>query len=313
MLQQPSNSQLTPSHGAAQTQSPLARFMELRGKKIFEGCGSLWHSVEGGLLMSFPYDRKLDASEEDLKEFLRSTKAKGLRFSSLGWRGTPSGAYVCSSKPYDLKLVHHSFRAKVRKGLTLLEIRPVTTDELALQGPQLNSDTLQRQGRGDHEFTQPAQWKRFVSAVENSPGITAMGAFDGPRLAAYIIICRDNGVLQLLHQMSRSDSLSLFPNHALTFEVTRQGLDQQAINALCYGLQSIVQTPGLHNYKLDFGYEFVSHNSVITLHPMLSFLSSGPIRSMVRLLRERRPSDQRLERIDTVLKTASLSRLPAAA
>src|SRR5689334_19225143 len=177
MFQQPSNSQPGMRPRAGQPESPLARFMELRGRKIFDGCGSLWHSVEGGMLMSFPYDRRLAAGEEELKEFLRSTKAKGLRFSSLGWQGTPSGVYLCRSKPYDLKTVHHSFRAKVRKGLSLLKVRTVAAEELLTQGLRLNSDTLQRQARGDHEFTQPDKWQRFVSAVENSPGITAMGAF----------------------------------------------------------------------------------------------------------------------------------------
>jgi len=61
----------------------------------------------------------------------------------------------------------------------------------------------------------------FGDGMRNSPEIGAIGAFDGKRLCAYMITCREDGWLNILHQMSSHDDLKSFPNHALTFSVTR--------------------------------------------------------------------------------------------
>jgi hypothetical protein len=71
--------------GDAHPGDRVARFMELRGRKIIQACSALWHEVEGGFLMSLPYETPLNPSPEELSQMLVETRALGARFPSLAW------------------------------------------------------------------------------------------------------------------------------------------------------------------------------------------------------------------------------------
>jgi hypothetical protein len=230
-----------------------------------------------------------------------------VRFPSRVRSGLPGGVYLHTAKSYRLSDIHRAFRRKIRRGLEQLQIRCVDPEELLTQGQQLNLDTMRRQGRYDPEFGEWHRWKRFVEAVRRCPGVLAVGAFCGDRLAAYMITCREDRGLHILHQMSREQDLARSPNHVLTYEVTRQAAEDPHLDFVSYGLMSLVRTPGLHQYKLQFGYEFSPHNEVFEIHPALApILRSSAARTFVHWVRGLRPQDQRLERLESVLRGAGV-------
>ena len=47
--------------------SILARFLELRGRRIVRACGALWYTVPGRFLMSVPYQKMLDPDPRELR------------------------------------------------------------------------------------------------------------------------------------------------------------------------------------------------------------------------------------------------------
>jgi hypothetical protein len=285
----------------------LAGFMELRGRRVVEACGVLWHSTAGGFLMSLPYHQRLTPDYEEIDRLTRSQHVVGVRFPSTVWPGLPGGVYLHTAKSYRLSDIHRAFRRKIRRGLEQLRIRCIEPDELLAQGQALNLDTMKRQGRYDPEFGEPSKWKQFVEAVRRCPGVVAVGAFCGDRLAAYMITCREGRGLHILHQMSREQDLARSPNHVLTYEVTRQAAEDTSLDFVSYGLMSLVRTPGLHQYKLQFGYELNPHNEVFQIHPALApILRSSSARTLVHWVRGLRPQDQRLERLESVLQGASV-------
>jgi hypothetical protein len=283
--------------------------MELRGRRIVEGAGVLWHSVAGRFYMSIPYQLHLASEPGVVESMLRKIGGLGARFPSLSRPGLASGLYICRDKGYDFPSLQPRQRTKVRRGLERCEIRRVEESELLTQGLQLNLDTMKRQGRYDSEFGAPDEWKRLVAAIGRSPTVVPMGAFVGSRLAAYAVTYREDGWLNILHQMSRLEDLEHYPNHALTFQVTREMATDPDLEAVSYGLVSLVSTEGLHAYKLQFGFEVVPHNEVFQLHPAVSaLLASSPAVRFMEILQRLRPRDQRLERISTVLRGARASR-----
>ncbi|PYV42817.1 MAG: hypothetical protein DMG06_12790 [Acidobacteria bacterium] len=289
----------------------LAAFMELRGRRIVEACGTLWHSVDGGFFMSIPYQLSLDPEPGPLEHMLRSVPAMGVRFPSRTWLGLPSGVYLYRKKQYDLKCVHPKHRRRVIRGLERFQIREIEPGELLAQGLQLNRDTMARQGRYDPEFGEERQWKRVVDATYQCPAVVPFGAFAGGRLGGCMITCCDSRCLHILYQASRQEDLKDFPNHALTFSVTRRAAENPELDSVCYGCLSLVRTTGLHEYKLRFGYELIPHNSVIWLHPRLApLLSSQVSLQLVRRLRGLCPRNQRLEQTEAVLRGARLSKHP---
>jgi hypothetical protein len=251
---------------------------------------------------------RLNPDPEELKRLFRSSCMAGARFSSVDWAGLPGGAYLFLSRRYGLASIHPEFRRKVRRGLEEIQIRPVEASELLAQGRQLNLDTMGRQGRKDPEFGDEKKWRRLVDAVYRTPGVSAVGAFRGDCLAAYAITCRENRGLFILHQMSRTADLKSYPNHTLTFELTRRASEEAALDFVSYGLGSPMRAPGLHAYKSRFGYVFSPQNSVIVIHPRIAPLLGNTVRAVVRMMRRVRPQDRRLGQIETVIGAALLSR-----
>jgi len=287
----------------------MAKFMERRGRRILTAAGARWHSVAGRFYMAFPYHITLDGRNEEIRSLIRGASAFGARYQSRATPGLSSGIYVRRNRNYAISSVDVRQRSRVRRGLERCRVEVVDPDVLLTEGLELNRGTMDRQGRFDPEFGDPDGWRRLVMAVRSTREITAWGAFFEDRLAAYMITCREDGWLHILHQMSHMDLLEHHPNHALTFTVTRSAMEDPKITAVCYGTQALVATGGLHEYKKRFGYEFLPSYSAIQLHPaMAGVLASRPVVSAVKRLRALRPRDQRLERISSVLDGAAASR-----
>jgi hypothetical protein len=288
--------------------STLARFLELRGRRIVRACGTLWYSVPGRFLMSLPYQKMLNPEPEALRLMIRESGVCGVRFPSLSWTGLESGLYLLRHCDYDIGSLHVKHRPRVRRAMQVFEVRPAEKRELLDQGCALNLNTMARQGRYDPEFGDARQWGRLVEAAFECPGVTCPGVFSGSRLAAYMVTCREQNWLHILHQMSRQEDLPNFPNHLLTYTVTAQAAADASLEAVCYGYVPLFSADGLHEYKLRFGYERVPHWSAIQLHPVVKAVLDHPFaRAAVRAVRRLRHGDQHLETIETVLKGARSS------
>lgn len=282
--------------------SVLARFLELRGRRIIQACGALWYSVPGRFLMSLPYQRMLGPEPAELQRLLRDAHVFGARFPSVVWRGLESGLYVLQPGPYNIGTLHVKHRPRVRHALKYFEFRPARKAELIEQGHALNRDTMERQGRYDAEFGDRRRWERFVEAAFTCAGVSVPAVFSGSHLAAYMITCREEGWLHILHQMSRAEDLANFPNHLLTYSVTEQAAADRSLEAVCYGYVPLFAADGLHEYKLRFGYRLIPHSSAIQLHPAIESVAGHRVaQAVMRLARRLRPQDQTLETIESVL------------
>ena len=287
-----------------------ARFMELRGRRILEGAGSVWYSVSGRLLMPVAYHTPIAPDPAQVKAMLARSSHLGARFPSKTCGGLSKGLWVCRRKQYDISVIHQNSRRSVRRGLNDCEIRPVETRELLDQGLALNLDTMDRQGRYEAEFGDPKSWRRLVEAIPHCSTISALGAFVGGRMAAYAILSREDGWLHILHQFSHRDLLQHRPNDGLAFTVTRMGADDPAIEGVCYGLTGLVDTQGLNRFKIYHGYEIEELSDSFLLHPLAeTVLANSAASWALKTARRIRPSDQTLERVQSVLEGARLTRL----
>jgi hypothetical protein len=291
--------------------SILARFLELRGRRIVRGCGAIWYAGADGFLMSLPYQAMLNPDPRELRRLIRETGALGARFPSASWNGLESGLYVMRGRDYDIDSVHAEHRPLVRRGLQYFYVRPATKAQLLSQGWALNCSAMARQGRYDPELGDRRRWETLVEAAFACTEISFPAAFCGPRMAAYMVTCREQRWLHILHQMSRHEDLDNCPNHALTYAVTSQAAGDPSLDAICYGYLPQRGTGGLHDYKMRFGYEIVPHRSAIQLHPVLdSVLNCRVARAAVRAVRGLRREKRQLGTIQAVLEGAHASGPP---
>lgn len=286
----------------------LARFLELRGRRVVRACGATWYAAAGRFLMSLPYQLVLDPNPNDLLSLVRETRSCGARFPSLTWAGLASGMYVLRRREYDIHSLHVKHRPRVRHGMQRFQVRPAQKAQLIAQGRELNLSTMARQGRYDPEFGDQRRWETFVEAAFACPEVSFPAVFAGSRLAAYMVTCREQKWLQILHHMSRQEDLPDFPNHLLTYSVSAQAAADPSLDAVCYGYVPLFAADGLHEYKLRFGYELIPHRSAIQLHPALQPLLNHPLaRAAVRMARRLRRNHQGLEVIQSVLEGARCS------
>ena len=291
--------------------SVLARFLELRGRRIVTACGAVWYSVPGGFLMSLPYQAMLNPDPKELQQMIRETKAFGARFPSRSWTGLDSGLYVLRARNYDMESVHVKHRPRVRRGLQCFDVRPATKAQMLNEGWEANLSTMARQGRYDPEFGERRRWATFVEAAFACSEVSFPAAFSGSHLAAYMITCREHKWLHILHQMSRQEDLPNFPNHVLTYTISEQAAADESLDAVCYGYVPLFAADGLHEYKLRFGYEMLPHRSVVQLHATVDTVLNSPVaRAAVRIARGVFHKNQKVETIETVLRGARSSGPP---
>ena len=230
--------------------STLAQFLELRGRRIFGACGALWYTVPGRFLMSLPYQKMLDPDPEELRRMIREAGACGARFPSLNWTGLESGLYVLRRRA--LRYHVAACQTQAESAARAAALRGETGGESPAAGPGL---CAQPEHHGPPGPLRPRVWR--AAAVGTTcgggfrlPGVSFPAVFSGSRMAAYMVTCREQKWLHILHQMSRQEDLPNFPNHLLTYTVTAQAAADTSLEAVCYGYVPLFAADGLHEYKL---------------------------------------------------------------
>jgi hypothetical protein len=292
----------------------MAQFLSRRGHRVFESNGILWGWYRGPFMCSLPYHKRIDAGSGEIGEMLRRHGVSCVRFPSARGRGMQSGLYVCRPREYSMKSLLPRFRTHVNRGLEACEIRPVEPEELLRDGLELNLDTMRRQRRHEREFGDPAAWRRFVEAVRHSPGISVTGAFVGGRLSAYVLTCKEEGRLQILHKMSRASERHLSVGHALDYRVISDAANDPSIELVENSFVSLVPNDGLDSYKRHMGFTIEPYHLEIHFHPRIAPLVTSKFAvSAARAAWRRHPDNSNLELTAKVLegaRTTMTSELP---
>jgi hypothetical protein len=286
-----------------------AAFMERRGRRILAGAGCYWYGVNPRMIMSIPYQEKMDLPVEEIQHLLRRYRIMGARYLTDIRNGLAGGVYVRQKSPYTISSVDRKAKNAVRRSLEKCTLREVEKDELRRQGLQLNLDTMARQKRFDPEFGLERFWRRLVDAAYGSPGVKVMGAFANGALAAYVITLTEDRWVHLLHQFSATRLLGeCFPNNALTFGLTKAAMENPSVDVICCGLAGLVEGQGLHQYKLHHGYQFIPYGYAFVLHPAIRCLLANPVSARgIQHAQRFFPGVQLFERIGSVIEGARMT------
>ena len=290
----------------------LADLLERRGRRVYQTGGYWWANVDinSRYFVSLPDQICVDIRREDVDSLLRRTSGVLARYPSQQRAGLPCGAYVVQDRAYTLLKLQKRTRNFVRRGLESCQVRQVERSDLLEQGLELNLDTMARHGRMRPEFGDPKTWARTVEAVYETRGSECWGAFVGDQMASYVMSCRDASWEHLLIQMSRTELLKSYPNHAIDYFLIERAMANPEIQGVCLGSLPLREGAGLHNYKLRMGYKVMPQDAVLVVHPLLSPLATsriaGPLARQAKRWNQLAGLSERLEILAAGARMSSL-------
>ena len=281
----------------SQTGATMAEFYERRGMPVYRAAGVFWTPFSPGsrFLMTVPEQVSVDRSHDELARILWQKNLVAARYPTLERGGAESGYYVWRKREFSLASLDRKMRNTVRRSQEQCALRPLEAAELLRDGLALNLDTMARQERFNPEFGEETQWRRFVQAVYDTPGMSVTGAFVQDELAAYSIECRADGWWYGLYQNSRSSLFKAFPNQALDFYSLERASQDSGVEGVLNSPLPLTPNPGLHDYKSKFGYEVSPYRLVIQLHPLVEPIANNRIsRDLLRQAHHAFPANRRL-------------------
>jgi hypothetical protein len=256
----------------------VAEFYERRGRRVFQGAGSYWASIDIGSrsFLNCSEHLVLPARPGDVSAALARHNGVAAQFGT-SLPGAPSGVFLIDDPNYNFDHVQKRTRGLVRNGLKTFRVEPVQRRHLIEFGLGINLETMERHETFREEFSDPKMWRRNIDAIYDMPQGWCYGAFSDRGLEAYSFGVVDGGTLFVMVQKSRNAAREAHANHALVFESIRAAFATGKVNAISYGTQPFLNSPHLQTFKIRMGFTLRPYNLRIALHPALELASPKPL------------------------------------
>lgn len=246
-----------------------AQFLRCMGHRVHQAAGVWWFDVYPRTYMPFPFQALVAPDAVRAEGLLRRRGWLALRYPCAVERGRPSYRLVCRACDYGLASLGSKARNQTRRALERCECRALDFAELAASGPELNRDTLVRQGRKiGADFD--AHWQRYYRCAGEAEGADAWGCFAEGRLAAYLVAFRMEASSHVLIVRSHSELLRHYPNNALLYTYLRRCFDD-GLEEVSIGFEPLQdEMESLDHFKLGMGFEQLPVGQRIEFAPWLA-------------------------------------------
>jgi hypothetical protein len=280
----------------------FAQWFRRQGFQVTRTASSYWVNQGRRVYQAFPYHWLIQPEIQEIREFLRSRHALGLRYSTplAGSEGCLSYHAVYEDESYDLEVLKKWARKNVRRGLRNCQVEPISFSRLAREGWALQVDTLKRQGR---RVPMPFKtWERLCLAAADLPGFEAWGALVAGRLGASVISFKMEDCYYLLYQQCHSRYLNRHLNNALSFAVTQTLVQRQDHKSILYGLHSLDAPARVDEFKFRMGYAAKPVRQRVVFHPLLKALVNRASHALVRKFLKVAPGNPTLAKAEGLMR-----------
>ena len=234
--------------------NPMAEFFDRLGHKIIYSPNACWYEVQPGVLLSIPYYKLVEPTEQELQELIKAHKLQAIRFPTmLNHFGFLSNIVVNTNKNYDFSSMHQKARNQTRRALENCKVEQIDFNFLSDHGLPLNDDTAKRQGR-ESQYASPDYWNKYCQAAKGVEGVTAWGSFIDGQLAAFLVAVEVDDWVEWIVNHSATALRNKYPNNALAFSVAQHFFQKKNCTGICYGLGSLEPTPDLDHFKQRMGW-----------------------------------------------------------
>lgn len=254
-----------------------ANFLEKMGHNIVFINNTYWFDAHPKVYLSFPFHHTIDP---DTINFSKVFSKGGVvaRFSCPIGKGRLSYRISIADPNYNLSSLNGKSRNQTRRGIENCVVRELTNHEILEYALQLNTETLQRQGR-NLSVKEQSYWNRYYKEILEVEGATIWGAFVQNELAAFLISVRMNHCENILIVRSKTSLLKFYPNNALIYTfIFKTMSSSEEVNEVSIGFESIQSDKdSLDRFKLGMGFKKIPIGQYITFRSPLPLILKGPI------------------------------------
>jgi hypothetical protein len=237
------------------TQNPMVKFFERLGHRIIQSEHAWWYEVQPKVLLSFPYYKLVNPTENELASLMSEYHLSAIRFpTEVNRYGFMSNIVINTNQEYDFASLHQKARNQTRRALENCTVEQIDFEYLLEHGLPLNRDTADRQGR-ESQYADANYWKKYCQAAKAVSGMTAWGAFVNGQLACFLISVEVDNWAEWIVNHSSTALRDKYPNNALAFTVGQYYLVKNKFDGVCYGLGSLEPTPDLDHFKVRMGWQ----------------------------------------------------------
>jgi hypothetical protein len=281
----------------------FAEFWRRQGIRVLSSESCFWYEAQPWSFLSLPYHRALTPTARELRKVLLLGPAAVVRFPATPAEGKDANGalFVCRDRNYGIQSLQPRTRSMTRRGLEQCEIKRLGFQELERLGYPLNADTLTRQGRESGAMSE-RRWSKYCRAAEQTPGMEGWCAYCDGEIASCVVLALVEDCLTILHQCSLSKHLERYPNNALMFTVTQQGLQRADVGYVSYGLRSLDDTPGLNRFKVHMGYTVEPFQERIEVHPVAALALRMGGNGFINWVSSRRPESDFWRKASKILR-----------
>jgi hypothetical protein len=280
----------------------MGEFLERLGQRTVRSESAWWHEVQPGVLLSFPYHRLIQPSEDEVDELFGRYRLRVVRYpmplSSFGFLSTVA---INTNRDYDLSCQHQKARNQTRRGMENCVVEEVDPNYLAENALRLNQETARRQGRKS-QYADPDYWRKYCKATQATSGVSAWGAFVDGRLAAFLVAIEVDNWAEWVVNHSSTALLKKYPNNALVFRAAQHFFQKKGCEGICYGLGSLEATPHLDHFKERMGWTLLPIKQRLVLSKKVHY-ASLPIREpFLKLLGKIFPRSYKVRKASAMIR-----------
>jgi len=280
----------------------FAEWLRRRGRLVVRTASSYWHSEGVRALQAFPYHWTVHPSEDELEQLLKDNHALSLRYSTstdapLGYLSYHT---VLETRRYEIENLGKWARKNVRRGLRSCSVEPISFQDLAEKGWDLQCDTLARQGRSCK--VRREDWSALCLSAAALPGFEAWGGLVQGQLAASVIAFRMQDCCYMLYQQCLQEYLTSHVNNALGFAVTQALLRRDDVNSVFYSLHSLDAPPSVDEFKFRLGFSPKPVRQRVVFHPLCAPFINPITHAFVRAAKALRPGSPFFAKTEGMLR-----------
>jgi hypothetical protein len=280
----------------------LVNFYKRQGYKILETKSAYWCELHPFCYQNIPFHVAVNPAPEELNTLFAQRPAVLLRYNSVEEADTVLGFnWICTDRDYGLHFFERKVKNRVKRGLSMTEVRPLDFQYLAREGPALINEMARRQGRNP-DFGGRRSWEKFCLSAAASPNFDAYGVFLGDRLIAFLVGAKINDCYYSLMQASHSDYLSYCPNNALMYVIVTEKFQDPGIEVVSYGLASVEDLDGLDRFKVGMGFRHEKINFKVVFNPYLGWLKNPNVVSSIDRISSRFPKNNFFRKANALLR-----------